>query len=99
MARSPDGQGWREAGGIQAFLQGLKIQTTQPADNVVNLDRKALEMIAANIGALQRAEVHAQAEQARIAGELEKIGEALRLERERFCEIGRDLGVKCEVPQ
>ena len=97
MARTPE-QCWREAGGIQGFLQSLKVQTTQPSDNVVNLDRKALETIAANIGALQRAQVHAQAEQARIAGELDKIGEALRLERERFCDIGRDLGVKCEVP-
>ena len=74
------------------------MQTTQPADNVVNLDRKALEKIAENIGTLQRAQVHGQAELARLDEQLKQLGEALRLERERFCEIGRDLGVKCEVP-
>ena len=98
MARTPDKQGWGEAGGIQGFLQSLKVQTTQPSDNVVNLDRRTLERIADNIGKLQQAEVHAQAERARLDAQLQQLGEALRLERERFCDIGRDLGVKCEVP-
>lgn len=97
MARTPEKPGWG-AGGIQDFLQSLKVQTTQPADNVVNLDRRTLERIADNIAKLQQAEVHAQAERARLDAQLQQLGEALRLERERFCDIGRDLGVKCEVP-
>ena len=97
MAKAPT-QGWREAGGIAGFLERLKINPTQPPDNIVNLDRRSLERIAENIGKLQQAEVHAQAELARLDEQLKALGEALRLERERFCDIGRDLGVKCEVP-
>lgn len=97
MAKTPT-QGWRESGGIAGFLESLKINPTQPPDNIVNLDRRSLERIAENIGKLQQAEVHAQAELARLDEQLKALGEALRLERERFCDIGRDLGVKCEVP-
>ena len=98
MARTPN-PGWGEAGGIQGFLQSLKVQTTQPVDNnVVNLDRRSLDRITDAITKLQQGQVHLQAERARMDEQLLQIEEALRVERERFCGIGRDLGVKCEVP-
>ncbi len=75
----------------------MKVQTTVPSDNVVQLDRQSLDKIEKSIRELMNSRVACEAQFARLQTEHEEVCGALRRQQALLAERLKELGMRAEI--